>query len=411
MQEIFLGRQPILDRNQSLVAFELLFRTGRTANANVTDDMVATASVIVNAYGEMGIQSVLGQQRGFINVSAELLQSDLLYLLPKNQVVLELLESVEITSAVVQRCIELKKSGYQLALDDVVEINDGIKLLLPIVNVVKLDILQIAAQALPGIVNELKPWPVMLLAEKVDSPEQASQCIELGFHLFQGYYFARPQIISGKRADPAKLALLQLLTLIMGDSETTDIEQEFKHHPDLSYNLMRMVNSAASGLAQKINSIKHGIVVIGRKQLQRWVQLLLYTAGRPGTSMANALMQTVATRGKLMELIATVERPRDRDYQDHAFMAGILSLLDALLGITMQEIMTELSVADDVKSAVLERTGHLGRKLALIEANEKNDIVGVRRILGELGFLTLGKLITSQLEAMSWAAKVAEPAC
>ncbi len=408
MQDIFLGRQPILDRNQSLVAFELLFRSGQTDAANVTDDVFATASVIVNAYGELGIQNVLGQRRGFINMNAELLMSDLVYLLPRNQVTLELLGSVEITGEVVRRCIELKQMGYQLALDNVTELNDQIKPLLSIVNAVKVDILRLEAEALPCVVKALQLWPVLLVAEKVDSAEQASDCMALGFHMFQGYYFAHPQIISGKRADPARLALLQLLTLIMGDSEATDIEQEFKHHPDLSYNLMRMVNSVACGLPQKISSINHGIVVLGRKQLRRWVQLLLYTAGRSGSSMVSPLIQMAATRGKLMELIAVVDLPRDKDYQDRAFMAGILSLLDALLGIPMRGVVDEMNAPDDVRLAVLERKGRLGRKLALIEAKEKNDVAAVQRILGELAFLGLGDLTTAELEAASWANRIGE---
>ena len=408
MQEIFLGRQPILDRNQNLVAFELLFRSGQTNAANVTDDVFATASVIVNAYGELGIQKVLGQQRGFINMNAELLMSDMIQLLPKSQVVLELLETVEITDDVVRRCTELKQMGYQLALDDVTGVNDRIKPLMPMVNVVKVDLIQLKAEELPGIVKALKRWPVTLLAEKVESAEQANHCAALGFQMFQGYYFARPQIISGKRADPAKLVLLQLMTLIMGDGETGDIEREFKHHPGLSYNLMRMVNSVACGLPQKISSIKHGIVVLGRKQLQRWVQLLLYTAGRSGAGMAGALMQMAATRGKLMELIAAVDRPSDKDYHDRAFMTGILSLLDALLGMPMQEIVAQLSLADDVGLALLKRDGSLGRKLVLIEAYEENDVAAVQSMLAELGFLSLAKLITMELEALDWANKIGE---
>ena len=185
MQDIFLGRQPILDRNQSLVAFELLFRSGQNATANVTDDVFATASVIVNAYGELGIQNVLGQRRGFINMNAELLMSDLVYLLPRNQVTLELLGSVEITGEVVRRCLELKQMGYQLALDNVTEVNDQIKPLLSIVNAVKVDILRLEAAALSRVVDALKLWPVLRIAEKVDSAQQASDCMALGFHMFR----------------------------------------------------------------------------------------------------------------------------------------------------------------------------------------------------------------------------------
>ena len=408
MQEIFLGRQPILDRNQALVAFELLFRSGQAASANVTDDVAATASVIVNAFSELGIEKVLGQQRGFINVNSELLMSDMIHLLPKDRVVLELLETVEITDEVVRRCVELKKAGYSLALDDVTEIDDEIKLLLHLVDVVKVDLLELEPEALPRIVNALKPWPLTLLAEKVDSTEQAGRCMTLGFQMFQGYYFARPQIISGKGVDPSKLVLLRLLTLSTGDAESAAIEQEFKRHPNLAYNLMRLVNSVACGLPQKISSLKQGIVVLGRKQLQRWVQLLLYTTGDSSFHLLSPLMQMAATRGKWMELIAAADRPRDKEYQDRAFMTGILSLLDALLGLPLPEIVGQLNLADDVKSALLTRQGCFGRVLTLLEKKEANDVEAVRCILEELAFLELGGLTAAEFEAVSWAGKISE---
>ncbi len=403
MQEIFLGRQPILDRSENLVAYELLFRSGFTADAGVADDASASASVIVNAYAELGLENVLGKQRGFINVNAELLMSDMIRLLPKKQVMLELLETIEITDEVVRRCGELRRMGYQLALDDVVEITDPIKQLLPLVNVVKIDLLQTSAQALPQLISSLKSRPLLLLAEKVENMEQARHCMTLGFDLFQGYHFARPQIMSGKRADPSQLGLLRLLGLIMNDAENVDIEQELKHYPTLTFNLVRMVNSVACGLPHKIGSLKQVIVVLGRKQLQRWVQLLLYTTGKADSQQMSALMQTAATRGKLMELIATLGQPHDKQYHERAFMTGILSLLDTLLGIALPEIINQLTLADEVKRALLSREGNLGRLLALLEEKEKNDIEAVSVILAETGFLRIGELISAELDAVRWA--------
>ena len=403
MQEIFLGRQPILDRNQNLIAYELLFRSGFTADAGVTDDISASASVIVSAYAELGLANVLGKQRGFINVNAELLMSDMIRLLPRNQVVLELLETITITDEVVRRCGELRSLGYQLALDDVIEITDPIKRLLSLVNVVKIDLLQTSAQALPQLISFLKSKSLLLLAEKVEDLEQAKHCMALGFDLFQGYHFARPQIISGKRADTSQLGLLRLLGLVMSDAETTDIEQELKHYPTLTFNLVRMVNSAASGLPHKISSLKQVIVVLGRKHLQRWVQLLLYTAGRTDSQMMNALMQTAATRGKLMELLAMVERPHDKQYHERAFMTGILSLLDTLLGMPLPEIIAQISLADEVKLALLSRQGNLGRLLLLLEKKERNDIEAVSAMLAEMGFMGMSELIIAELDAIRWA--------
>lgn len=411
MEGFFLGRQPILDRNQNLVAFELLFRHEETEEmASDANNLSSTANVIVSAYGQLGIQNVLGRLRGFINVDPDLIMSDVISLLPSKHVVLEFKASASMTEELAQRCSELKQKGYQFALDNIVAINSTVEQLLPVVSVVKVDILALEKDELVALVTELNRWPVLLLALNVESHEQDACCMQLGFQMFQGYFFAKPEIMSGKRADPGKLSLLKLLTLVMGDSDIDEIEKEFKHQPGLSYNLMRMVNSVASGLPQKINSIKHAIMILGRKQLQRWIQLLLYTADRSGDSMSNALMQTAATRGKLMELIATAERPHDKNHQERAFMVGILSLLDVLLGIEMQQIVDKLGIPDDMSQALMTREGRLGQELKLVEANEKGEITVTQSLLTGLGFLSLSELADIEMQAIGWANRIGEVA-
>lgn len=409
MEGFFLGRQPILDRNQNLVAFELLFRQEETEESvSIKNDLSASANVIINAYCQLGIQNVLGKQRGFINANPELVMSDIINLLPSKHVVLEIKETATVTAEFMQRCNELKQKGYQFALDNIVEMNSKVEQLLPVVSVVKVDVLALEQNALTKLVTELNRWPVLLLALKVENREQEKLCMQLGFQMFQGYYFAKPEVLSVKRADPGKLSLLKLLTLVMGDSDIEELEQEFKHQPGLSYNLMRMVNSVASGLPQKINSIKHAILILGRKQLQRWIQLLLYTANQSNDSMSNALMQTAAARGKLMELIATVERPHDKNYQERAFMVGILSLLDVLLGIDMQQIIDKLDIPDDMSQALLIREGRLGQELKLVEVNEKGEIAAIQSMLIELGFLRLSELADIEVQAVAWANRIGE---
>ncbi|HNB01917.1 MAG TPA: HDOD domain-containing protein [Nitrosomonas sp.] len=411
MEGFFLGRQPILDRNQNLVAFELLFRQEETEESiNIKNDLSASANVIINAYCQLGIQNVLGKQRGFINANPELVMSDIISLLPSKHVVLEIKETATVTPEFMQCCNELKQKGYQFALDNIVEMNSKVEQLLPLVSVVKVDVLALEQNALAKLVAELNRWPVLLLALKVENREQEKYCMQLGFQMFQGYYFARPEVLSVKRADPGKLSLLKLLTLVMGDSDIEELEREFKHQPGLSYNLMRMVNSVASGLPQKINSIKHAIMILGRKQLQRWIQLLLYTSNQSDDSMSNALMQTAAARGKMMELVALAERPHDKNHQERAFMVGILSLLDVLLGIEMQQIVDKLGIPDDMSQALLTREGRLGQELRLIEANEKGEVAAIQLILTELSFLSLSELADIEIQAIAWANRIGEAA-
>ncbi len=407
MQQIFLARQPIIDRKESLCAFELLFRSGsKTAEAGVLDDTLATAQVMVNAFGEMGIAEVLGAHKGFINLDANFLYSDTIELLPRNQVVLELLETIVIDDSVIARCHELKAMGFSLALDDVVKLGDEIKPLLNIVDVIKLDLMQIDPAVLPALVKKLKQYPIKLLAEKVEDHEQARHCMEMGFDMFQGYYFARPETLSGKRADPSKIVLLRILTLMLSDAENEKIVEAFKGHPTLAYNLMRMVNSVGSGLAVKISSLSHGLIVMGRRPLQRWVQLLLYASGKEGGAVS-PLMQLAATRGKLMELVAQQVRPHDRDYVERAFMVGMLSLLDTLMNEPLPAILARMNLQEEVEAALLEHSGDLGDLLALCEKLETGDVAAVQEKLHSRPGLTANALNKAQLEALGWANNIA----
>ncbi|MER2512001.1 MAG: HDOD domain-containing protein [Nitrosomonas ureae] len=407
MASICLGRQPILDRNHNLVAFELLFRQEETEEtAHVTSDLSASANVIVNAYGKFGIHNVLGHQRGFINADPDLILSDIISLLPSKHIVLEVKESASITLEFLQRCKELKQKGYQFALDNIVAINSQVELLLPLVSVVKIDVLALTRNQLTQLVNQLNHWPVLLLALKVENQEQEAHCRQLGFQMFQGYYFAKPEVMSIKRADPGKRPLLRLLALVMQNNDLNSdidaIEKEFKHQPGLSYNLLRMVNSGSDGLPLKINSIKQAVQLMGRKQLQKWIQLLLYTSSQSADSLSDEITQTAVTRGKLMELIAKAERPHDKNHHERAYMVGILSLLDQLLGIEMQQIVNKLGISDDMNQALLNRQGRLGQALKLIEAKEKGETASIPSLLSELDFLSLNELSDIETQVKGW---------
>ncbi len=402
MQNFFVARQPIVDRQENLVAFELLFRSPQGVISEILDDTNLTAQVLLNVFGEMGIAEVLGLQKGFINLNAVFLHSDLVELLPRQKVVLELLETINIDDAIIARCKELKAKGFSLALDDVVRLSEDIRPLLSIVDVVKLDLVQIDPALLPALVKEFKKYPVQLLAEKVETREQAQWCMEMGFDLFQGYHFAHPEMLSGKRASPSKIALLRIFALMASDADNREIEEAFKGHVDLTYNLMRMVNSVGSGLVTKIGSLGHGLVVLGRRALQRWVQLLLYASDK-GERKVNPLMQLAASRGKLMELLAQLDRPSDPDFVDRAFMVGMLSLLDVLMGESMAEVLKRTNLHEEVDAALLRHEGELGKLLVLCEQVELGDVDAIQQSLDTRPALTIEGVNKSQLEALGWA--------
>ena len=400
--QLFLGRQPILDRDQRLFAYELLFRDGSRNFADVTDGVQATATVIVNAFAELGVEAALGSCRGFINVDEEFLFSDMLELLPRQSVVLEILETVPPTPAVIERCIALKAAGFTLALDDVIQLEPEFAELLALVEIVKVDIQPLSRVQLMQLVMKLKPMGKQLLAEKVDSREQMEQCLSLGFTLFQGYYFAKPTIIAGKKLDHSKLSLMKLMGLLLSDADTAKLEQALKPEPGLTMNLLRMTNSVGAGTTEKITSLRHAITVLGRRQLQRWLQLLVFSSGKePGAS--NPLLMLAATRGRLMELLAGDLRPSDGAFADQAFMAGIMSLMPALVGLPINEIVAPLGLSGDVRDALCEGKGVLGDMLHLAESSENGEIDVLTSNLDKLSGLTAKQLNRAQTDALQWA--------
>ncbi len=374
-QEVFLGRQPILDRDRLTFAYDLLFRSnvaGAGNFARFVDGTQASATVAANAFTEFSVADALGPYKGFIKVDYEFLFSDLIDALPPSSVVLEMLDAIEPHSEVLARCEQLKAAGFQLAAKGAAQ-NVGHYLpLLAKADIIKIDISASAAAGLRPLVEQLRPLDKKLLAEKVESDAQLQDSLELGFDYFQGYHFAHPTIISGKRLYTPQLALLRLLGLLIQDADTAEIEKTLKQEPVLTVNLLRLTNSAGSGVGTRISSLRHAIALLGRKQLLRWLQLLLYTS-TSGAGTVNPLLQLAATRGRMMELLAggPAEAPcQDRDLVDQAFMVGILSLMPALLGTGMADILAQLPVADRVREALTEHRGPLNDLLGLVEATE-----------------------------------------
>lgn len=410
-EDFFFARQPILDRTERIVAYELLFRSGQGNFAEVSDDVHATSSVIVHAFSDMGIGATLGKCRGFLNFNADLLMSDIVAALPKDQVVIEVLETVDVTDDIITRCKELRQMGFVLALDDFAGMKPEYEPLMPLLSVVKFELPAFSQTELGEMVPSLRRWPVRLLAEKVDSRQQVQECKDLGFDLFQGYYFARPTVMTGKQAEMSSQILLRVLSAVVHDAETIEIEQLLKHDAGLTHRLLRLVNSAASGLSNEVSSLRQGIVVLGREQLKRWLQLMMFVQEN-ASGTGDPLLNLAATRGRFMELLAKIMRKspliNDRGLEERAFLVGVTSLLDAVLSIPMDQIAEQLHLDQEIRSALLRREGLLGAALALTEHLEQDDYQGVTVLLPQLPGVELSSLAPAQLEAMAWAGAVEE---
>lgn len=404
-EKFFLGRQPILNRDQEIIGYELLFRAAERNVAEFESYSQASASVITSALASFGIDEVLGGKFGFINVHLGLLLSEMLEVLPKDQTVLELLEFIELDEQVLERCRELKEIGFKLALDDH-EYDKKYSEIYDVVDIVKIDILQVGMDALPAIVEGLRRTPVKLLAEKVETVEQFEVCFRMGFDLFQGYFFERPVVLNKRRIDVSGLAMLKLLQQLTMDASLNEIEQTFKENPSLSYNLLRLVNSVALGMREKIKTLRHAILMLGTEHLRRWTQLSLF-AGNDSRGLNNPLLEMAAVRGRLMEILVKQRNGTvaNDEQSEAAFMTGILSLLEVLFETPMSEIISKLNLTDDVTNALLSRSGQLGSMLTLAEKLEITDFDAVTPLLIECR-VSLDQLLTAQLEAFNWRASI-----
>jgi c-di-GMP-related signal transduction protein len=403
LTDFYIGRQAILNRGQALCAFELLFRAGTDNWALVSDNRAATASVISHAFGELGLARSLGNYRGFINVDAKFLLSDTVELLPARMVVLEILETVEVTRELIARCAKLKSKGFSFALDDICHVTEDRHAFFELAEIVKVEIGRLSDSELEKTTRDLRKWPVKLLAEKIDHSSQAKFCFDLGYDYFQGYYYARPEIVSGKKLNPSELTLLNLMALLMRDAESGEIEQSIKQSPTLTLNLLRIANSVAGGLRQKVVSLHKAITLLGRRQLQRWVQLLLF-AGKAGDhNFPSPLLQLAAARGKFMELLMEKVQPGNQEPQDRAFMVGIMSLMPTVLSLSIVDILKSLPVDEELHRALVDHQGVLGDLLRLAEVLDHNSEYETLTHLQRRSVFTAIDVAKAQAESLAWA--------
>ena len=400
-KEFFLGRQPIVDQRRELIAYELLFRSSRVDRAMVIDDVYATSTVIKHAFSGLGIESALGSKKGFINFDEKLLMSDVIETLPKDRVVLEILEHVPMTTAVVARCQALRNAGYTLGLDDVVRLPDGLRAVMPFISYVKVDVSVLTQPETVALLTELQAYDVKLLAEKIETAEEYDFCLSMGVDLFQGYFLARPTILTGRAVQPSTAQLLNIFRLIAADAETEELEKALRQAPDLTVRLLRIANSVAMQRPNKIYSLRNAILVLGQKQISRIVQLMLFAQQWDGDLNTDPLVQTAAVRGRLMEDIADalgLSKVRDR-----AFMVGILSLADSLFGQSLVSILDILNLDSVLHDALLSREGHLGALLNLVEASENGDSLTFASVARGLGLTDMDDFNRWQVDAMRWA--------
>lgn len=385
------ARQPIFDRENNVIGYELLFRP--IEDLDIIDGDLATAQVIMNTFAESTLAVAVDNTNAFINFTDTWLLETPPFG-PEN-VVIEVLESVTATSELLTTVERLHGQGYQIALDDY-SCDLGLSSLIPYASIIKVDVLaHPKKEELATLVKELRKYPVKLLAEKVEDHGMFSFCQQLGFDLFQGYFFCKPELVQGNVVQTNRLATLDLLAKLSDpDIEVDEIEHALKKDPILMVKLLKLINSARYAHKQKIDTLNRAIVTLGLESLKRWVTLVVLTGmdDKPSALLSNALI-----RAKMMEaLSASIPNANAGLF----FFVGLLSQIDAFFDRPLKEVLQSLPIEQWMTAAMLEHKGEAGELLSLLKCVE----VGHWETLDKTTLpLSISEVSYAYIESIEWS--------
>lgn len=359
--DVFVGRQPLLTADMKTYAYELLFRSSRENWADFDDGDRATAQVLLNAFTEIGLERVVGNLPAFIKVPKQFLLDGHCRALPKDRVVLAMLNDINVESKVLAEVSRLREEGFTIALDDFINA-PNLRPLVEMADVIKVNLHLIPQGYWEAHVNKLRKFDVKLVAEKVETQEEFELCRKMGFDYFQGFLFCHPTIVEGKKVPSHQISMLRLIAKLqepdVGLEEVSEIVQV---EPSIALQLLKYVNSAVAGLASPIESIRQAVTMTGLNRIRALASLSVI-AEVSGEKPAE-LVRTVLLRARMSELLAIAT---GRDNTESYFLTGMFSALDVLMGLTMKEALQLVPLAPEVGEAILHRTGELGEVLECV---------------------------------------------
>ncbi|MDH5546416.1 MAG: HDOD domain-containing protein [Gammaproteobacteria bacterium] len=391
-QSAFVGRQPIYDKNLGIFAYELLYRSGLVNVAGVFDGDEATTRVILNTFVDIGFENIVGDKMAFVNLTENCINGTIPLPLTQKHVILEILEDVRATPELIKILGEYRDNGFKIALDDYV-FEDKMKAFLPVVDIVKVDIQAVDNTKLVEGIKYLKLVGKTILAEKIETLKEFEACREMGFDLFQGYFLSKPEVVEGRKLSTGKVVLMQLLSLLQDpEVEFGALEALISKDAALSFKLLRYIRSPAVGVTTQVDSIQRALMILGLDALKQFMTLLII-ADVGGS--CNELVRVALTRAKMCEQIAV---RKGVEKTNSFFVVGLFSALDAMLGISMSNILKSLPLHKRLNEALLERSGDEGKILRCVTDYEKGDW---DVLLCEK--LSHNAIASSYLDAIKWA--------
>lgn len=395
----YAARQPILDVNKKLYAYELLFRDSIDNVFPDIDGDEATSKMIEASKFNMGISEFTGNKPAFINFTLETLIQGYPEMLTNEEVVVEILETVKPGKKLLSLCKDLHAKGYSIALDDYIHQNVWSHFY-PFIKIIKVDIQHTKFDEVKRIIDAIKDFPhIDLLAEKVETYQEYDQAQQLGFKYFQGFFFARPEMVKTKSLSPSQLAMAELLyETSKPELDLASITSVFERDVSLSYKLLRYANSAIFKRRSDVSTIKQALVILGSSELKRFLGLMFAVTANP--DKPTELIKLAMTRAKFCELVAQEMGPQIDD--SIAFLTGLLSMIDAILDEELEVVLAKLPLAAEIKEPLLTRKGTMAAIIKLVELIEHAQWYKTNIVIDKLK-LDKEQAAKHYNEALAWA--------
>jgi EAL and modified HD-GYP domain-containing signal transduction protein len=393
----YAARQPILDKNKQLFAYELLFRDSLDNIFPDIDGDEATSKMIEASRFNMGITEFTGGKPAFINFTLETLNNNYPEMLTSDELVVEILETIKPGKRLLAHCKDLHAKGYTLALDDYIH-QSVWQHFYPYIHIIKLDWQDIDISTIQEIKTAIAKFPhIKLLAEKVETYEEYEQALELGCELFQGYFFSQPEMVKTKNLSPSQISMAELLyETSKPELDLTSITSVFERDVTLSYKLLRYANSPIFRRRNEISTIKQALVILGSAELQRFIALMFAVNANP--DKPSELIKLSMARAKFCEMVAK-ELKLDASI---AFLTGLLSLIDAILDEKIESVLETLPLSQDIKQPLLTKKGPLAEVIKLVSEIERADWDDLDLVIETLQ-LNKDHVMTAYNDALLWA--------
>ena len=391
----FVARQPVLDRSQKVFGYELLFRNGLEDYFHADSEFASRSTLDSSLL--FGLNTLCDGRRAFVNCTREVLLKDLITLLPPTQAVVEILETVEPDERVIAACRRLKQAHYLIALDDFAP-NDPRAALCEFADILKIDIRATTPEQRATILGQYGTKRQML-AEKVETQQEYRQAQDTGFVYFQGYFFCRPELMMARDVPANRVHYLRLLeSVCRPELDMLELERLIKQEAAICYRLLRYLNSPLFGFSLQIKSIRHAMAILGERELRRWVRLVV-TVGAAEQKCSELLLMAL-TRARFCELLS-----RHVASQSDLFLMGLLSVMDAILEVSIETLLKQIPVDSETKAALLGQPGRLRPLYQLMLAQESGEWEQSGELARQLR-LSSEEVAERWWQAMQWAQQV-----